>query len=237
MESLGGDRLWVDRFMAQHAAILYYWLLVAIFFFSPALAYNFSELIEAHAVDTYGGARGAGTGRAARSGRGRRCAPLLAPLAQPLAAHRARRDPPLAHHVAPPPPPAGEFVDANEELLKSLPPPLVAAEYYSGAGSGARAQRSAGGGGEGGGAHHPHAPPREPQLIRPRPAPPDMYLFDAFQTSLRDVPRRPPVVSLYDVFSNIRDDEGEHVKTMLACQARRAARSLAPAACPPLVHG
>lgn len=26
MESLGGDSLWLDRFMAQHGAILYYWV-------------------------------------------------------------------------------------------------------------------------------------------------------------------------------------------------------------------
>eukprot|EP00634_Sargassococcus_sp_CCMP2135_P006987 CAMPEP_0198652372 /NCGR_PEP_ID=MMETSP1467-20131203/6328_1 /TAXON_ID=1462469 /ORGANISM="unid. sp., Strain CCMP2135" /LENGTH=401 /DNA_ID=CAMNT_0044388287 /DNA_START=24 /DNA_END=1229 /DNA_ORIENTATION=- len=53
MENLGGDRLWRDRFLAQHAAILYYWILVALWFFSPSVAYGFSELIEAHAVDTY----------------------------------------------------------------------------------------------------------------------------------------------------------------------------------------
>ncbi|KIZ07729.1 Alternative oxidase 4 [Monoraphidium neglectum] len=109
MEALGGDQLWIDRFMAQ-------------------LAYNFSELIEAHAVDTY-----------------------------------------------------SEFADANEELLKSLPPPLVAAEYYTG---------------------------------------PDLYLFDSFQTSQATVeqPRRPSVNTLHDVFLNIAADEGEHVKTMRACQ-------------------
>jgi ubiquinol oxidase len=49
-----GDQLWIDRFMAQHAAIVYYIILVLLFVFSPKLAYNFSELIEAHAVDTYG---------------------------------------------------------------------------------------------------------------------------------------------------------------------------------------
>ncbi|CAI5983072.1 unnamed protein product [Closterium sp. NIES-65] len=54
MESLGGDRLWIDRFFAQHAAILYYWVLNFMFLVSPRTAYNFSELIEAHAVDTYG---------------------------------------------------------------------------------------------------------------------------------------------------------------------------------------
>ena len=54
MESLGGDRRWRDRFLAQHAALVYYVVLLALWLVSPALAYNFSELIEAHAVDTYG---------------------------------------------------------------------------------------------------------------------------------------------------------------------------------------
>jgi len=29
MEALGGDRLWFDRFLGYHAAILYYWVLVS----------------------------------------------------------------------------------------------------------------------------------------------------------------------------------------------------------------
>jgi hypothetical protein len=52
MESLGGDQAWRDRFAAQHAALVYYAVLNALWFLSPTLAYNFSELIEAHAVDT-----------------------------------------------------------------------------------------------------------------------------------------------------------------------------------------
>lgn len=126
MESLGGDQLWVDRFVAQHAAIVYYWILLGLFFVAPKLAYNFSELIEAHAVDTY-----------------------------------------------------GEFADVNKDLLRTLPAPLVAVAYY----------RS-----------------------------PDLYLFDEFQTSSTVSPRTPQCNNLYDVFINIRDDEGEHVKTMAACQ-------------------
>jgi ubiquinol oxidase len=43
-------------------------------------------------------------------------------------------------------------------------------------------------------------------------------LFDEFQTSIRSELRRPKVDNLYDVFINVRDDEGEHVKTMVACQ-------------------
>uniref|UniRef100_A0A7S4BI63 Ubiquinol oxidase n=1 Tax=Chrysotila carterae TaxID=13221 RepID=A0A7S4BI63_CHRCT len=54
MESLGGDQRWVDRFLAQHAAIVYFIVLTLLWLVSPTLSYNFSELIEAHAVDTYG---------------------------------------------------------------------------------------------------------------------------------------------------------------------------------------
>jgi len=126
MESLGGDALWRDRFLGQHAALAYYIILITMWLVSPALAYNFSELIEAHAVDTY-----------------------------------------------------AQFVDQNEEILKSMPPARIAREYYQGA---------------------------------------DLFLFDEFQTSREVRSRRPEIKSMYDVFSNIRDDEGEHVSTMHACQ-------------------
>uniref|UniRef100_A0A7S0BH45 Ubiquinol oxidase n=1 Tax=Rhodosorus marinus TaxID=101924 RepID=A0A7S0BH45_9RHOD len=54
MESLGGDSMWSDRFLASHAALIYYWVLVLAYFLSPSTSYNFSELLENHAVDTYG---------------------------------------------------------------------------------------------------------------------------------------------------------------------------------------
>ena len=54
MESLGGDQRWVVRFLGSHAAVVYYFVLCGLWLLSPTLAYNFSELIEAHAVDTYG---------------------------------------------------------------------------------------------------------------------------------------------------------------------------------------
>ena len=126
MEALGGDQLWRVRFLAQHAAIVYYWVLVALWAISPSLAYNFSELIEAHAVDTY-----------------------------------------------------GEFVDANRETLARLPAPRVARLYWNG---------------------------------------PDLFLFDEFQTARPRGSRRPVTETLLDVFTNIRDDEAEHVATMAACQ-------------------
>ncbi|KAH7443232.1 hypothetical protein KP509_02G026600 [Ceratopteris richardii] len=38
----------------------------------------------------------------------------------------------------------------------------------------------------------------------------DLYMFDEFQTNQVPNSRRPKVDNLYDVFINIRDDEGEH---------------------------
>eukprot|EP00931_Biecheleriopsis_adriatica_P063454 TRINITY_DN38430_c0_g1_i1.p1 TRINITY_DN38430_c0_g1~~TRINITY_DN38430_c0_g1_i1.p1 ORF type:complete len:461 (+),score=92.85 TRINITY_DN38430_c0_g1_i1:48-1385(+) len=53
MEALGGDGAWFDRFAAQHAAIVYYWVVTALFVVNPELAYNFSLLVEEHAYVTY----------------------------------------------------------------------------------------------------------------------------------------------------------------------------------------
>lgn len=126
MESLGGDQKWVDRFVAQHAAIVYYWVLLILWVLSPTLAYNFSELIEAHAVDTY-----------------------------------------------------EQFLDENKEALKALPAPRVAKLYYES---------------------------------------PDQYLFQAFQTEREPGTRLAKIDTLYDVFKNIAEDEGEHVNTMHGMQ-------------------
>ncbi len=53
MESLGGSIYWKDRFLARHVAILYFFVLVPLYLFSPSTAYKSSELLELHAVDTY----------------------------------------------------------------------------------------------------------------------------------------------------------------------------------------
>lgn len=53
MAYLGGDRMWLVRFAAQHAAIVYFFAMIFLWVLSPTLAYGFSELIESHAVDTY----------------------------------------------------------------------------------------------------------------------------------------------------------------------------------------
>jgi ubiquinol oxidase len=50
----------------------------------------------------------------------------------------------------------------------------------------------------------------------------DLYLFDEFQTAHPPEQRRPKIENLYDVYVAIRDDEVEHVKTMVACQQPNA---------------
>ncbi|GLC63666.1 hypothetical protein PLESTF_000061000 [Pleodorina starrii] len=140
MESLGGDRAWFDRFVAEHAAVFYYWVLILFYLVSPRMAYNFMQRVELHAADTY-----------------------------------------------------SAFLKRNSAMLESIPPPMVALQYYYSE---------------------------------------DLYLFDEFQTSTRGQapPRRPRCESLLDVFTNIRDDELEHVKTMVACQNSTIAKHIAASA-------
>lgn len=53
MESLGGNRYWIDRFIAQHIAVAYYWVVVLLYMMLPKYAYYLMELIEDHAYHTY----------------------------------------------------------------------------------------------------------------------------------------------------------------------------------------
>ncbi len=53
MESLGGDRQWIDRAIAQHIAFAYYWVVVLLYMLFPKYAYYLMELIENHAYHTY----------------------------------------------------------------------------------------------------------------------------------------------------------------------------------------
>lgn len=53
MEGLGGGAAWSDRFIAQHVALIYFWLGVLIFAASPAAAYDFNRRVEEHAFHTY----------------------------------------------------------------------------------------------------------------------------------------------------------------------------------------
>ncbi len=51
---MGGDQPYYVRFMAQHSALAYYVVLCLLWMASPSLSYKFSEMLETHAVDTYG---------------------------------------------------------------------------------------------------------------------------------------------------------------------------------------
>uniref|UniRef100_A0A0C9RS96 Ubiquinol oxidase n=1 Tax=Wollemia nobilis TaxID=56998 RepID=A0A0C9RS96_9CONI len=53
MESLGGDERWIDRFLAQHIAVFYYFMTAFMYAVSPRMAYHFSECVEKHAYSTY----------------------------------------------------------------------------------------------------------------------------------------------------------------------------------------
>jgi ubiquinol oxidase len=126
MESLGGSDNWGDRFVAQHVAFAYYWLVVPLYMLLPHYAYYLMELIENHAYHTY-----------------------------------------------------DTYLAAHAEELKAQPAPPVAINYYRDG---------------------------------------DLYMFEEFQLTSPTQFRRPQVENLYDVFINIRDDEAEHVKTMIFCQ-------------------
>ena len=127
MEALGGGDYWIDRFLARHTALLYYWIVIGLYLVSPKAAYNFMEQVEQHAFASY-----------------------------------------------------NKFLKRRKRLiLKGNLPPKIAIDYYRDG---------------------------------------DLYMFDAFQTAHVPAHRRPKIDNLYDVFVAIRDDEMEHVKTMVACQ-------------------
>lgn len=53
MEELGGNKAFTDRFIAQHIAFFYYWLVVALYMSFPAVAYDLNKHVETHAFETY----------------------------------------------------------------------------------------------------------------------------------------------------------------------------------------
>ncbi len=53
MESRGGNAYWIDRFVARHLVLIYYWVNVVYYWLFPVSAYHLSYLIEKHAAETY----------------------------------------------------------------------------------------------------------------------------------------------------------------------------------------
>ena len=54
MELRGGANRWVDRFLAYHLVLVYYWTMVVYYFVAPVSAYHLNEEVEWHAMETYG---------------------------------------------------------------------------------------------------------------------------------------------------------------------------------------
>ena len=53
MESRGGNQYWVDRFVAKHLVLIYYWVNVVYYWVAPRTAYHLSYEVEIHAATTY----------------------------------------------------------------------------------------------------------------------------------------------------------------------------------------
>ena len=53
MESRGGNTYYIDRFVAKHLVLIYYWSNVVYYWMAPRLAYHLSYEVEIHAATTY----------------------------------------------------------------------------------------------------------------------------------------------------------------------------------------
>ena len=53
MESRGGNLYFIDRFVAKHLVLIYYWVNVVYYWVAPRLAYHLSYEVEIHAATTY----------------------------------------------------------------------------------------------------------------------------------------------------------------------------------------
>ena len=53
MESVGGADQWIDRFLAKHLVLVYYWAMVIYYLINAKAAYNLNVLVEEHAGHTY----------------------------------------------------------------------------------------------------------------------------------------------------------------------------------------
>ena len=53
MESRGGNRYFIDRFVAKHLVLVYYWSNVVYYWVAPRYANHLSYEVEIHAAETY----------------------------------------------------------------------------------------------------------------------------------------------------------------------------------------
>ena len=53
MESRGGNAYFIDRYVAKHLVLIYYWVNVVYYWVAPKSAYHLSYEVEVHAATTY----------------------------------------------------------------------------------------------------------------------------------------------------------------------------------------
>ena len=53
MESRGGNAYFIERFVAKHLVLIYYWVNVVYYWVAPRSAYHLSYEVEVHAATTY----------------------------------------------------------------------------------------------------------------------------------------------------------------------------------------
>ena len=53
MESRGGNTYFIDRLVAKHLVLIYYWVNVVYYWMAPKSAYHMSYEVEVHAATTY----------------------------------------------------------------------------------------------------------------------------------------------------------------------------------------
>ena len=53
IESRGGNAYFIDRFVAKHLVLIYYWVNVVYYWVAPRSAYHMSYEVEIHAAETY----------------------------------------------------------------------------------------------------------------------------------------------------------------------------------------
>jgi len=53
MEGRGGNAYFIDRFVAKHLVLIYYWVNVVYYWVAPKSAYHLSYEVEIHAAETY----------------------------------------------------------------------------------------------------------------------------------------------------------------------------------------
>jgi hypothetical protein len=214
MEELGGNKELIDRLVAQYIAFFYYWIVVALYMLSPAIAYDLNKHVEQHAQATY------------EEFINENAAELRAQPAPQVAKdyyqggdmymfdafqyHEAFKKKQQARKLEAPPADASSATATHTDALSSMESSTQGAQAITVSLPKMENESS------------PHSSGASDETQRQ----------SHFEVSSGDryLPRRPVVDTLYDVFVNICADEAEHADTMRilqreACLRRRGGSS------------